>query len=73
MSKKIISETRKRVYAAELSRSRFSARYYIFSEASDGSMWQDNICLLNEQPVIQNDFILPQQEEFGISEGKFNL
>jgi len=36
-------------------------------------MWQDNICLLNEQPVIQNDFILPQQEEFGISEGKFNL
>jgi hypothetical protein len=42
-------------------------------EASDWSLWGDDIWLLNEKPVIQNDFTLPQQEEFGISEAKFNL
>jgi len=41
-------------------------------EASYGSLWGDDIWLLNEYPVIQNDFTSPQQEEFKITAAKFH-
>merc|ERR1711915_208690 len=37
------------------------------SEVFSGSLWEDGIWQLNEHPVIQNDFALPQPEEFGIN------
>lgn len=40
--------------------------YIESTEASYGSIWEDDIWRLNEHPVIQNDFASPQQEEFGI-------
>lgn len=46
--------------------------YIESTEASYGSMWEDDIWRLNEHPVIQDDFASPQQEEFGISGSMFN-
>jgi hypothetical protein len=37
-----------------------------------GSLWEDDIWQFNEHPVIQNDFLWPQQEEFGINGAEFH-
>lgn len=36
-----------------------------------GPLWEDDIWQFNENPVIQNDFASPQQEEFGIAGAEF--
>jgi hypothetical protein len=42
------------------------------TEVSYGSLWDDDIWLLNEQPIIQNDSESPQQEEFGSRGAEFH-
>lgn len=41
-------------------------------DASYGSLWEDDVWQLNEQPVIQNDSESRQQEEFQSSGADFH-
>jgi hypothetical protein len=41
-------------------------------EASYGSLWEDDIWQLNEQPIVQKESESPQQENFGNSEVDFH-